>query len=418
MHTQTLPAAVQTVKPVDPPPQNKEKEPVQPQGKSFLDMLKEVLQKQTPEKNEDPKAVSDQRAEQTETSGKKDGLQKMVLPAVKKAASKNKKTAVHEDSSQKNAAEHTLRISVGKEKKESPKTAHDTKAATEQRRIVSDTDKKDTGIVQTNLPAAKKKKKSTQSYSADHAEKAGSKNKPYTETGSEKSELADQPKRKSAVAHQKPVFSVQDERTVAASDSLVHTAGGTERVAADAPVTEFKVDLAVKPQRFFNMSTVQARSDSANGMAQGAAQTFSDLLSQELQNRAPDFVQAGKIILRDHNQGAIRLSLRPAHLGAVKINLELSGDKRIKGTVLVNSREAYDAVEKSMDSLIQAFEENGFDSADFNLSQNGFADTDPDQQVLLRALDQKKIADPIMPPSEFADTWDRSGIEQIINVLA
>jgi flagellar hook-length control protein fliK len=86
---------------------------------------------------------------------------------------------------------------------------------------------------------------------------------------------------------------------------------------------------------------------------------------------APDFVQAGRIVLQDNNAGVIRLQMQPAHLGNVRINLELAGGKKIVGKIITGSKEAYEAFKESIEQLAKAFEQGGFASAQFDVSWSG-----------------------------------------------
>lgn len=103
----------------------------------------------------------------------------------------------------------------------------------------------------------------------------------------------------------------------------------------------------------------------------GEGQNFSSMLSQELKNNAADFVKTGQIVLKNNNEGLIRLTLHPESLGSVKISLELSGDHKISGKIVVSSQEAYDAFNENLDGLSDAFVQGGFESAGFDLSWSG-----------------------------------------------
>ena len=111
---------------------------------------------------------------------------------------------------------------------------------------------------------------------------------------------------------------------------------------------------------------------SNNQSAGATGSTFQAMLSQQIQENAPEFVKAGSIILRDNNSGTINMTMKPESLGNVKISLEVS-DKVIAGQITVHSQEAYDAFKQNLDVLKQAFQQNGFDSAGFtlNLAQSG-----------------------------------------------
>ncbi|UTC75184.1 flagellar hook-length control protein FliK [Treponema sp. OMZ 792] len=175
---------------------------------------------------------------------------------------------------------------------------------------------------------------------------------------------------KKPVSKSRPKISVEDLRSMPSvqSDAAIHTAGSESRVETDNSV-DMVIDFSGKPQNTAQGGDLQ---NTQNGSeAQKTPQTFSAMLSQEIRESAADFVQAGKIVLRDNNAGEIRLHLRPENLGAVKINLELSEGKRVTGTVTVASKEAYEAFEKNLDNLAKEFKENGFEFAEFNLDWSG-----------------------------------------------
>ena len=111
---------------------------------------------------------------------------------------------------------------------------------------------------------------------------------------------------------------------------------------------------------------------SSNNQSAGASgSTFQQMLSQQIQFNAPDFVRAGNIVLQDNNSGSINMILKPENLGNVKINLHLS-DNVITGQITVNSKEAFDAFKQNLETLKQAFQNSGFENANLSLS---YADT-------------------------------------------
>ncbi len=112
----------------------------------------------------------------------------------------------------------------------------------------------------------------------------------------------------------------------------------------------------------------------AAGDTRNAGQSFASMLSQEIRSSASDLVKTGHIVLRENNQGLIRLTLNPESLGNVRIALELSEGK-ISGRIHVSSREAYEAFNENLDGLSKAFVESGFESAGFDLSWSGEGDS-------------------------------------------
>ena len=109
---------------------------------------------------------------------------------------------------------------------------------------------------------------------------------------------------------------------------------------------------------------------SGNSEIQGASKegSFSSILAQQIKDSNAQIVERGKILLRDGNVGEIRLQLKPEHLGSVRIELKLSGDKKMEGEVTVSSKDAYDAFEDSLGELVSAFNDAGFDTSSFNLN--------------------------------------------------
>jgi flagellar hook-length control protein FliK len=93
------------------------------------------------------------------------------------------------------------------------------------------------------------------------------------------------------------------------------------------------------------------------------ARSFENILARELhQNLNGDIVRHASVVLRDGNEGTIRLSLKPESLGNVKIHLEMTENK-IAGRIVVESGEVLRAFEREIRSLEQAFRDSGFDAA-------------------------------------------------------
>ena len=188
--------------------------------------------------------------------------------------------------------------------------------------------------------------------------------KDASKKSSEVSEKDIKPK-KPAAKQGKPVINVEDLRlkTEMQSDASVHKAGLDSRVETDN-----SVDMVVDFRGRVQDASGGKDSLQFTGESRKAGQNFSALLAQEIRDTAADFVQAGKIVLRDNNAGEIRLQLRPENLGNVKIHLTLGEDKKVNGTVTVATKEAYEAFEENLDNLAKEFEENGFSAAEFSLS--------------------------------------------------
>ncbi|MBR6079492.1 MAG: flagellar hook-length control protein FliK [Treponema sp.] len=172
------------------------------------------------------------------------------------------------------------------------------------------------------------------------------------ETGSEpKSGEANTEK----VDGKKATFTVIDQRTESVASEKI---AASEEGGASENSSGTNLDSG-------NMFAAQDRGVQVQ-TAQNSGETFTQMLSQQIQNGAPDFVKAGSILLKDNNTGSINMVLKPENLGNVKVSLELS-DKILSGQIVVQSREAYEAFRQNMDTLKQAFQNNGFENANLNL---------------------------------------------------
>ena len=135
-------------------------------------------------------------------------------------------------------------------------------------------------------------------------------------------------------------------------------------VKYDRNTAEMTLDLAKADSAQMNILSSNSQTASANGSQ------FQAMLTNQIQQSAPELVKAGNIILKDNDVGQIKLVLNPESLGNVKIDLHIS-EKNITGRIIVASAEAYNAFKESADSLRQAFINSGFETAGFDLQFAG-----------------------------------------------
>ena len=135
-------------------------------------------------------------------------------------------------------------------------------------------------------------------------------------------------------------------------------------VKYDRNTAEMTLDLAKADSVQMNILSSNSQTAGANGSQ------FQAMLTNQIQQSAPELVKAGNIILKDNDVGQIKLVLNPESLGNVKIDLHIS-EKNITGRIIVASAEAYNAFKESADSLRQAFINSGFETAGFDLQFAG-----------------------------------------------
>jgi hypothetical protein len=154
-------------------------------------------------------------------------------------------------------------------------------------------------------------------------------------------------------------FEVRDFRSVPAAANVSVRAGGEARV--ETAGKDIVLELRLPNQ---GQDSSQARTT----WEVKAGQAFEDLLARELhQNFNNDIVRHASVMLRDGNEGTIRLALKPESLGNVKIRPEMAENK-ITGFIVVESEEALRAFEREIASLEKAFLDSGFDGADLEMS--------------------------------------------------
>lgn len=112
-------------------------------------------------------------------------------------------------------------------------------------------------------------------------------------------------------------------------------------------------------------------SRAAAGWEVRSGQSFEGLLARELhQHLNADIVREARVLLRDGNEGTIRLALKPETLGNVKIRLEMAENK-ISGHVVVESEEAMKAFRQELAALEREFLDSGFLEAKLSMSFSG-----------------------------------------------
>jgi len=127
------------------------------------------------------------------------------------------------------------------------------------------------------------------------------------------------------------------------------------------PLARTEIEIPVELD--LNKGSVEGKA----GDSSITGRTFEDALAAELRgNLSTDIVRDAAVIIRNGGEGTIRLSLRPASLGDVKIRLEMTENK-ITGHIIVKSSEALRAFERELPVLEKAFQDSGFSETNLEM---------------------------------------------------
>jgi hypothetical protein len=134
--------------------------------------------------------------------------------------------------------------------------------------------------------------------------------------------------------------------------------GGTEKIDL-----EIQAEIRTEPG-------LKGRGEGADFGKAGNSwnQGLEDSLALELrENLGADIVKQASILVRNQQEGTIRLTLKPETLGNIKIRLEMAENK-ITGHIVVESSEALKAFERELPVLEKAFRDSGFSEANLDMS--------------------------------------------------
>lgn len=207
-------------------------------------------------------------------------------------------------------------------------------------------------------------------------------------------------------------ISVEDSRTA----PEVQT-GDTTVVMEEGQTTSFDGE-AFGDGKDVTLPSESISSQKAENAEGVSSNQFSSILAEQIKANCAELVQRGKIVLRDGNVGEIRLQLKPAHLGIVRINLKMTGDKKMQGEVTVSSQEAYNAFEDSMEELVCSFKDAGFDTSGFDLNWKGGKEEVVRDDLRNRYFSPEKTVLSLREKLNVTENMYRFGQAENINVLA
>jgi len=96
----------------------------------------------------------------------------------------------------------------------------------------------------------------------------------------------------------------------------------------------------------------------------------SQFLEYLRENGNANIVKNANVILKENNEGEIRLLMKPESLGYVRIKLMLN-DTHIAGKIIVDNHNVKEIFENNLENLIRNFKESGYSSATIDVSVGG-----------------------------------------------
>ena len=148
------------------------------------------------------------------------------------------------------------------------------------------------------------------------------------------------------------------------SESKTREQASIQEASASAQKTKGQEEITIQ-----YTSTTGFTPEGAGGKIQAPiTRAAADGLFRNLQDKANlEIVDKARIVLRDDNQGEIRLIIKPEALGEVKIRLNLD-DGRLAGQIIVENNTVKDVFQNNMQSLLDSFRDGGFTGLDIQVS--------------------------------------------------
>ncbi|OQY34540.1 MAG: hypothetical protein B6241_04530 [Spirochaetaceae bacterium 4572_59] len=156
-----------------------------------------------------------------------------------------------------------------------------------------------------------------------------------------------------------PQISVEDRRTVKTEDARAVFA-----VAKKQDRKELTLEMAPKDDLTGTTVMVEAKDSTTQFVLNSAEeQKGSFLLNKQLQEGGTkELAKNIRFVLKDHNQGEIKLILKPEALGKVRIQLNLQ-ENNIVGKIFVENNSVKQVFLNNLSNLTKALEDSGFQTS-------------------------------------------------------
>lgn len=145
-------------------------------------------------------------------------------------------------------------------------------------------------------------------------------------------------------------------------------------VKQDAQKSRQEQELVLSVRQEQNFQQEHASGQTAS--IKNEHQSFTEVLTRHLEGASQEIVKTAQVVLKDNDSGIIRLRLEPETLGGVKIELKLA-EKKISGTIVVESDVVQAAFKDSYAALRDAFNSQGFELTQLDINVgNGNSNND------------------------------------------
>ena len=184
----------------------------------------------------------------------------------------------------------------------------------------------------------------------------------------------------------------QDSAGGGAADRDAGTASARgDQTSGREPSSEGSSQLSFRTVESTEAATTATKARSA--AAAPAPERYAETLRNEV-------VRHATVLVREGDQGEIRLVLRPENLGSVRIRMQVSQDS-VSGRIVVENAAVRQAVEEGLDALRSAFREEGYDTASLDVSVGGER---PDSGQKDESGADKEIGPAVAVPEAFEST--------------
>ena len=165
-------------------------------------------------------------------------------------------------------------------------------------------------------------------------------------------------------------ITVEDRRTAALKDEGVVL----KKVEHNSESGSLTLEMAGTEEELPGM--MLRSDDGSSSAAKFSLQTAEEskgaaLLDRQLKNEGTaELTKNIRFVLKDNNEGEIKLILKPEALGKVRINLNLN-ENNIVGKIIVENNSVRQVFMNNLADLTRALEDSGFDSAALDVSVGG-----------------------------------------------